>query len=701
MLMKITPGCEPLQIVRACIAPENLPTFDLLVGSISLPIEQPNLGLFIQKLASCFLTYVQEIPNQRSEFQALVTQVAAVSESVSSQLKAISIWQPQGQMKSRAGVYPEVSLLEVLWDEQTPLRLALGADVALALLNQSKLNTNYCNQIRKDAKKYGRPEGADQRDPCDLAELQFGRAWLPRFLKIDREIRRRVELSDPKNPPSSQRPAAKHRMDLLARLKWRFDYSNPKHRQAGFDDSHLQLEQYCRATTQARKSLEQGEKKALLKIAAILTGFPADTVFWVPLISTLHPLHIVGINVERGSMCLELKYLFPFMKRPSNESAHLFMESGDMLEIPLPCFFAEHLRTLTRENINAQYLGDLADWTVLSSRDQLVTNESCKLNSSLARASKSAGPITIQTGATRLLAAAITWDFSLIGSARMYYARLTGAEIFSACNAYFHQVGWGAPTMAADDIKAAGSHCTLTDHGAAALFSFLANRVNTARPGRHAGFARLSNYHQHYTRYTVALLSFCLGLRSVRAYHLLSRDLINGQTSIVVHDKQGGERLMAQSAHLNQLALEQVTQYLAHCSALVRRLSVTDSPHASSLTAALQKSLSGEGFLFHTQSKSGAIRPVGTHFVWDEFPPQLRVPGNIGRHFWQNKFRLEGLLSRDIDRWMRHRVVGLENNTTSQVTSNLTAFQRIDRVQTSVLTHMGITVISGLRRAGK
>jgi hypothetical protein len=306
MLMKITPAAEPLEFVRACIAPQNLLTFDLLVGTISIPIEQPNMGLFIQKLAGSFLLYVQEISYLRDEFQTLVAQVAQVHESLASQCKGAGICQPLGQAKSRMQKYPEIALLELLCDEQTPLKVALGAEVALALLDQSKLNANYCTQLRKDAKKFGRPQGEEERDPADLAELRFGHHWLPRFLKTDREIRRRVELLDPNDPLSASRPDAKHRMDLLARLKWRFDYPHPKHRQASLDDSHLQTEQFCRAAAQTRESLELGASEALIEITAMLTAFSPEIAPWIPLVGANRPLHILGFNVQRGTMCLEL-----------------------------------------------------------------------------------------------------------------------------------------------------------------------------------------------------------------------------------------------------------------------------------------------------------------------------------------------------------------------------------------------------------
>ena len=58
MLMKITPAAEPLDFVRACIAPQNLPTFDLLVGTISIPLIGANcplhiLGFNVQRGTMC------------------------------------------------------------------------------------------------------------------------------------------------------------------------------------------------------------------------------------------------------------------------------------------------------------------------------------------------------------------------------------------------------------------------------------------------------------------------------------------------------------------------------------------------------------------------------------------------------------------------------------------------------------------------
>ena len=159
---------------------------------------------------------------------------------------------------------------------------------------------------------------------------------------------------------------------------------------------------------------------------------------------------------------------------------------------------------------------------------------------------------------------------------------------------------------------------------------------------------------------------------------------------MTLHDKQGGDRLMAQSVAINSLVREQFQQYLAHARALHRRLVKLNEPRIHPLIESLEKTLRGEGLLFVFASDRGTIRPAGSGNIWTNLPETIRVPGNVGRHFWQNSLRAHGLGSRDIDRFMRHRVVGLENNTNSQIATPRESLNRIENTQRQVLSALGI-----------
>ena len=64
----------------------------------------------------------------------------------------------------------------------------------------------------------------------------------------------------------------------------------------------------------------------------------------------------------------------------------------------------------------------------------------------------------------------------------------------------------------------------------------------------------------------------------------------------------------------------------------------------------------------------------------------------------ENVLRERGLSSRDIDSFMRHRVVGLERNTNSQVCVPHQALGRIEATQLVVMREVGIQALAGLRR---
>ena len=298
------------------------------------------------------------------------------------------------------------------------------------------------------------------------------------------------------------------------------------------------------------------------------------------------------------------------------------------------------------------------------------------------------------------MAACLCWDFSLIGSARIYYSRLTGKDIHEGSSLLYDGIGWDAPTIEAQQLPAVGSHLTLQRDSARRVFESLAQAVHDSKPGRHAHERRLQAYHAHYTRYCTALLTFCTGLRGAQHYQLRAHDLLLGQRLIVIHDKQGGDALMALPALLNAIVRQQVRLYATHTQALVRRLQRLKGARGLALADRLQRALAGEGDLFLTVDPRGAIAGAGAHSTWGEVPESLRVPSNVGRHFWQNTLREAKLSSRDIDRFMRHRVVGLENNTNSQLAIPHEALERIEAAQLAILSELRISALTGLSREG-
>ncbi|MBP3981140.1 hypothetical protein J8G26_10420 [Acidovorax sp. JG5] len=697
MTMLIFPDLEPVARLRSAIPESCHALLAQLLGMVPQPPDQPACATSIATLAKCLVDYAETIANTRPFFVEWAGAAQCIHDSASNHILDIQGLTPSASLTGRFSDFPALALLLTLKEEHHPLRVPFGAEIARCLLEQTQLKQDYCVALRRDTAKYGRPQPGDVRMPEDLAELGFGRGWLVRFQKIDVQVRRRVEL-DELGPRRPQHAHPHHVLDLLARLRWRLDYPNPKHRQAAIDDSHLPLAHYRRVATMLRTRVEARDGAAVIQSLCLLVNLPPRLLLSLPLVTGYRPLNMLGISVQTGCLQLNLRALFPNRARPPDATANLFHFSGDTVVVPLPAFLVQEIQRRSQTCPQALLLGDLVDWVQADSRDSLIPVESCKLHASLARASKSTGAISLALGNDRLVSACVGADFSLIGSARMYYARLTGREIHTGCTRLYAGIGWGVPVMDAEHLPSLGSRATLRPDGAKHLFSALAEAVTASRPGRNAHAPRLLAHHTHFTRYCVALICFCAGLRDVQCYRLLAEELLWGQDQIVVHDKQGGDALMAQPTLLNALTREQIRLYAAHARALVQRLQRINDRQVLVLAQELRNALAGTGPLFLTLSSSGTVLAAGAHFTWREVPESIKVPPNIGRHFWQNVLRERGLSSRDIDSFMRHRVVGLERNTNSQVSVPRQTLDRIETTQLAVMREIGIQALTGLRR---
>lgn len=698
MLMKVKELVEPLQRLRAAVPDKCQDTLEALIGVLDMPIDQPELATAISIGAKCCLEYAKEIPHVRPHFRSLISDLEEINQHILTNLVDIQGLPPRGQLEGRHTDFPTYALALTLTDEQRPLHIATGAEFTLAILDQRQFNREYATKLRRDAKKYGRPNSEEERKIDDLADQNFGRPWLPKFKKIDQQVRRRVEMPDPNGPVRPDHANPRHQLDLLARLRWRFDYADPKHRQGVQDNSHLSAHQYFEAVNEIKQKVENGDSAALIEAVCVLVRLPPDLILSLPVKEQAGRYKVLWLDIPRGVISLNFDSLFPNRKRPAPDAAHLLHASEDILEVPLPDFLVQQLQRLYLEVPQCRLLGDLVNWVRVDTTKSLVEDTECKLTPSLARASKTTGSIAITSGLDRINASCHTLDFSLSGSARAYYARLTGADIHDGSTKLYQAMKWGAPFIQKELLKAVGSHCVLTEAGAQVVFEQLKRSVTDSQPQRRSTLSTLVAHHNHYTRYCSAITSFCLGLREVKAYRLITEELVNGQSQIKSHDKQGGNVLMAQPVLLNSIVRKQIQQYLAHCRALHARLSKCPDKEALILLSALTDILNSRGNLFIFATKK-SVCPAGSNNTWNEMPEELRVPGNVGRHFWQNMLRYALLGSRDIDRFMRHRVVGLENNTTSQAASPKASFDRIEKVQLKVLNGLGIEALSGLRKA--
>lgn len=362
MLMKVKEPVEPLQRLRAVVPAKYQDTLEAVIGVLDMPIDQPELASTLCTVVNCCLKYAMEITYVRPHFHILISDLEQIYQHALENQVGIQGLPPRGQLEGRCADFPAYALAMTLAEEQHPLHVAMGAEFVLALLDQRQFSGEYAVKLRRDAKKYGRPDSEEERKIDDLADLNFGRPWLSKFKKIDQQVRRRVEIPDPNGPVRPDHANPRHQLDLLARLKWRFDYVDPKHRQGVQDNSHLSNRQYFDAVNQIKQKVEDGDSAALIEAVCVLVRLPPDLILSVPVKEQAGRYKVLWLDIHRGVISLNLDSLFPNRARPAPDTAHLLHASEDILEVPLPDFLVQQLKRLQFQVPNCQLLGDLVNW---------------------------------------------------------------------------------------------------------------------------------------------------------------------------------------------------------------------------------------------------------------------------------------------------------------------------------------------------
>jgi hypothetical protein len=159
-------------------------------------------------------------------------------------------------------------------------------------------------------------------------------------------------------------------------------------------------------------------------------------------------------------------------------------------------------------------------------------------------------------------------------------------------------------------------------------------------------FQQLTAFHNAYTAYTIAMLMFCTGYRSIRdplprlAHISLSRGVI------VIADKTNDHQSNARFLPLPSVMVEQFRAYLKHRKAMLSRLQLYlgqdwDTP-----------------FLFlDTYGKPKQVTPdrLENHLQWPQSPPL-----NINRHYLHTQLKEHGCSAALTDAFMGHWDMGQE-----------------------------------------
>lgn len=170
------------------------------------------------------------------------------------------------------------------------------------------------------------------------------------------------------------------------------------------------------------------------------------------------------------------------------------------------------------------------------------------------------------------------------------------------------------------------------------LVATLQHRVKSARKGVQP--LELFTMHNAYVAYTVAMLMFSTGYRSIRDPLPKWKNISLSRRMIVIADKTDDKQSHARFLPLTSLMVEQLAHYQRHRRGLIDRLEFY-----------LQKQWETP-FMFLNQSGTPQeVTPsrLEEHLQWRDTPPL-----NINRHYLHTQLKERGLASEVVDAFMGH-----------------------------------------------
>lgn len=687
----------PLRSLRTALSNAVHATFDQVAGAVTSPLDQPNAILVLSNLTHAITSYTATLGKCTPVFES---EIAGV-QSLASELKTLSErdWTPVTQLVGRHSKHLGWRLLMLLQPWHTQISVALGAEVVHAVLHNTKISEDFCKNLISDLQKISAPDAASSADEQDLVFLNFGKRWFGHFSRIDQAIRRLVEVPDPDKPGKfigEFRAALK----AQAEIRQRFLFPNMKHRAGVSNHRHISINQLKQVTASLREAVGKGEPEALCIVIQMLTCCMVDTVLNLPLEWKPDSFWTAAINIRAGVLELNLDSIFPSRRRPQHGTEDLYLPSGSVLRTPLPEFTLKQLISRHQNKPDAQCLGDLLDWPLINTRLNLLQGQPSRITPSIARAVHSLGLGALEFELPRNLAGPLTWDYSLLPSARAYYLRLSAESIETTWCDYLQDLGWSVQQHVKDHLLPSGSMCCLTDAAVKQLFAHLSDVVRKSGPGRNAGMDRLITHHNYYAIFITALVVFCTGLRDRVEYQINARDWRPDSIFALVNDKAVGQRSIDRPALLGGIVQAALADWRAHCRALRARLLKSCAMDAKdSLSQHLLGIENNQPIPLLFIVVDGKPIPMGHQHAWGMLPSNLAAVPNCGRPYWLNNFANAGCYSFELDLFMRHSAVGLESEASTFAGALGPVLAKLSRIQDEKIRQLIPAIPSGLRRA--
>lgn len=610
-----------------------------LLTSLDGPPDMLGLDSVVFNAAMCIRAFLNESGVTKLELHDYAKSLEMISEAI---VNSEMVNQPFATA-GRATRYRQWALLHGVSPQWRPLVLAgIGAELVRAHLLQQTVPPVRAHQILRLSRDHGTNEACDT-----LAR---------------KSINDTMMIVD--SMSSTGTHALKINSLILASISSQFNPLRIDSRQAAGSMAELTGTELHEATAILKELALSGNITALQIIVCYHIGLPWDIGLDVPFASNVNGDWVAQLDVSTGLTKMDLSICLPGMAKGS--VGHV--PASPILVRPLPLFAAKLLFGVVASAPYAKCLRDLSEVTVRNTN--LIPHvKPISDRLSIAKVIASRGTHAIECGLDRATASYVTADFSKNGRSKNYYLTFIPAEIWDGSARAFNDLGWGDPVpMPNGPMLAMGSCVTPDEATIMAIDRTLHDRVNDCRPGKKYTLKSIDKHTNAYALLCAHRTAFGSLGRAAETYEFFASDYFPDRPYALLVDKRVGPHHGQTPIPLPLSLKEQIRLWMAHLEIFDARLSKLGDPPNSSVRVRIRKILAGERvLLFFCVDAEHQVTEIGSADVKALLPENLRIKSDYGRHYLQNKLRVQTIPQGWIDSAARHYVDG---TSLSLVTAN-------------------------------
>lgn len=388
------------------------------------------------------------------------------------------------------------------------------------------------------------------------------------------------------------------------------------------------------------------------------SGIPVDAMGEIPLSVPINGNWSILIELSSGLLKRDFAHL-SLSKNISLAKPHC-VPTSTVACVPIPIDILQWLRSQHCAFPNATIISDLAPHLLKIKSTEKIYESSQDMPLTWARLTRSIGRYMLQIGIDNLLAATITGDFGITATSKLHYCSISSVEIWNACRTINEKMGFAIPSTMPSDLLNFGTGLVQTKEYVSKCDTNNLEKLEKVRKMGKSKLKEMLDFHNQYVICVGYRLVCILALRQANPIDISTDINIKEEISIDIDDKSTIGRPGALPIPLADCVKNIISLYVAHCKALLERLKKQKGTRKAQKWLNNVVDGSDDYLLCLIDSGDLSVNPLKTSDIIEANDDLVK---DFGRKIMENELRALNHFTRDIDRYLRHEVLGQESYT--------------------------------------